>query len=78
VGALAETSTEGTYHESMAGFERQLIASTLRQHHGDRRETARKLGISLATLYRRIDRLALGEGAEVTDATDHRAEEPRP
>ena len=64
---LAEAIAEGTYQDAMAGFERQLIAATLRQAEGDRREAARKLGISLATLYRRIDRLDLGEPAHSPD-----------
>jgi DNA-binding NtrC family response regulator len=54
--------TTGGYQEAMADFERALIRSTLEQVQGDRREAARLLGLSLATLYRRIDKLGLKEG----------------
>ena len=50
----------------MAEFERTLISSTLEQTRGDRRAAARMLGLSLATLYRRIERLGL-KSREVRD-----------
>jgi DNA-binding NtrC family response regulator len=53
-----EISPEG-YQDAMAGFERTLIAATLEKTGGDRREAARLLGLSLATLYRRIEKLGL-------------------
>jgi transcriptional regulator with PAS, ATPase and Fis domain len=57
-----QAGREGSaYHEAMADFERALIASTLERVDGDRREAARLLGISLATLYRRLERLDLKE-----------------
>jgi DNA-binding NtrC family response regulator len=49
------------YQEAMADFERALIASTLERTGGDRREAARVLGISLATLYRRLEKLEGGD-----------------
>ncbi len=47
------------YQEAMSAFERTLIAATLEKTGGDRREAARMLGLSLATLYRRIEKLGL-------------------
>lgn len=58
-GAISEN-----YDEAMAEFERSLLASILHKTGGDRREAARLLGVSLATLYRRIEKLGLkGIGA---------------
>ncbi|HYV43236.1 MAG TPA: sigma-54 dependent transcriptional regulator [Myxococcaceae bacterium] len=57
---LAVAPAEGApYHQAMADFERALVRSTLEQAGGDRRAAARLLGISLATLYRRLERLDL-------------------
>jgi DNA-binding NtrC family response regulator len=55
------TGEEGGYHDAMARFEAALIASTLERAEGDRREAARILGLSLATLYRRLEKLGLKE-----------------
>jgi len=49
----------GGYQQAMEAFERSLIRSTLERVGGDRREAARALGLSLATLYRRIEKLGL-------------------
>jgi two-component system, NtrC family, response regulator HydG len=56
---LGAAEREGDYHDAMADFERALIGATLERADGDRRETARLLGMSLATLYRRIEKLGL-------------------
>jgi DNA-binding NtrC family response regulator len=48
----------------MAEFERALIRSTLERCGGDRREAAHALGISLATLYRRLEKLDLKGGED--------------
>jgi DNA-binding NtrC family response regulator len=54
------TATSGSgYHDAMAEFESALIRATLERTQGDRREAARLLGLSLATLYRRLERLDL-------------------
>ncbi len=58
---LGASEGEGDYHAAMADFERALIAATLERAGGDRRETARLLGMSLATLYRRIEKLGLSQ-----------------
>jgi len=47
------------YQNAVAGFERAFIRSTLERAGGDRREAARVLGLSLATLYRRLEKLGL-------------------
>jgi DNA-binding NtrC family response regulator len=58
----AAATRGGTYQEAMAEFERALLASELERTGGDRREAARALGVSLATLYRRIEKLGLRPG----------------
>jgi two-component system response regulator HydG len=59
-GAAAD---ETAYQEAMTDFERALIRSTLERVGGDRREAARVLGLSLATLYRRLEKLGLKEAS---------------
>jgi two-component system response regulator HydG len=59
--AGAAAGDEGGHQEAMASFERALIRSTLERTAGDRREAARILGLSLATLYRRLEKLGLKE-----------------
>ena len=44
----------------MASAEKALIEATLRQHGGNRRRTARQLGIGERTLYRKLKRYGLG------------------
>jgi DNA-binding NtrC family response regulator len=58
---LVAATLAGTtrYAAATAEFERALIAATLRRAGGDRRAAAKVLGVSLATLYRRIDKLEL-------------------
>ncbi len=51
--------------DAVADFERRHIAKVLRQCDGNREQAASKLGLSPATLYRRLDRLDLkGDKAE--------------
>ncbi len=52
-------ATGPSYDEAMSDFERALFKSTLEATDNDRKEAARRLGISLATLYRRIEKLGL-------------------
>jgi len=59
-GRALPAGDTGNYQSAMANFERELLESTLDRVGGDRREAARVLGVSLATLYRRLDRLGLG------------------
>ena len=48
-----------TYREQMEAFERNLLASTLRTASGNQSEAARRLGLSRATLYDRLQRHGL-------------------
>lgn len=61
-GSSAPEEAAG-YVDAMADYERALLRSTLERVAGDRREAARLLGLSLATLYRRIEKLGLKESA---------------
>jgi DNA-binding NtrC family response regulator len=47
------------YQKAMEAFERSLLRSALERAGGDRRAAAQALGLPLATLYRRIDKLGL-------------------
>ncbi|MHB8878105.1 MAG: sigma-54 interaction domain-containing protein, partial [Myxococcaceae bacterium] len=62
VAGVEAPEAGGGYHESLDSFERTLLRSTLERAGGDRKEAARVLGLSLATLYRRIEKLGLKEG----------------
>ena len=68
----------GGYQESMESFERSLLRAALERAGGDRREAAQALGMSLATLYRRIERLGLkradGEGEPAASAVEPQGE----
>lgn len=55
----SRSDDSGGYQQAMEAFERSLIRSTLERVGGERREAARALGVSLATLYRRIEKLGL-------------------
>jgi transcriptional regulator of acetoin/glycerol metabolism len=52
--SVAETDTVRTVRGAMDAAERVAIAEALARHRGDVVETARELGISRATLYRRL------------------------
>jgi transcriptional regulator of acetoin/glycerol metabolism len=39
---------------TLEDIEQEAIVQALQQHHGNRQATARRLGISLATLYRKL------------------------
>jgi DNA-binding NtrC family response regulator len=63
--AIAGAAADGGgYQEAMADFERALIRSTLDRVGNDRREAARVLGLSLATLYRRLEKLGLKDSGD--------------
>jgi DNA-binding NtrC family response regulator len=49
----------GTYEEAFASFERELINQTLRACDGKVIDAARQLGISRATLYKKIAALGI-------------------
>ncbi|MFO0590044.1 MAG: sigma-54 dependent transcriptional regulator [Polyangiaceae bacterium] len=70
--AGARTDEPGGYNQAMESFERALLRSTRERCNGDRREAAQALGMSLATLYRRVEKLGLKEtpGAASHDVHD--------
>jgi len=49
----------GTLEEAVAAAEREVIAAALKQTNGNRREAAKRLGVSLRTLFYKIDRYGL-------------------
>ncbi len=73
--AGATVGEEGGHQEAMATYERALIRSALERTSGDRRETARLLGLSLATLYRRLEKLELKDDSHDAPTSSG---EPRP
>lgn len=70
----------GGYQEAMDMFERSLLRAALERAGGDRREAAHALGMSLATLYRRVEKLGLkrihgaGDGEPPTGAGEPQGE----
>ena len=78
----AETVADGTgppgsgpvAEMSLAEIERRAILSTLRRNGGDKRTTAKVLGISLKTLYNRLKLYGQGTGAAASDAPGADAE----
>jgi len=50
----------GTLREAAERAEREAIAETLRATDGNRREAAKRLGVSLRTLFYKIDRYGIG------------------
>jgi len=68
-GDVRESGQHLGLHEAMERFERSHIAVVLRLCEGNRERAAAALGISPATLYRRLERLQLkGDAAEQTDS----------
>ena len=72
----ARAGDAGGYQHAMEAFERALLRSALERARGDRREAAAALGLPLATLYRRIEKLGLKE-SQVAHEGEARAGEPR-
>lgn len=62
-GRPTDHEEEGGYQRSMEAFERALIRTALERAGGDRREASQALGLPLATLYRRIEKLGLKDSA---------------
>jgi DNA-binding NtrC family response regulator len=50
---IANAQTNGNYTGTLRNMERQLISSVLETTHFNMAETAKRLGISRATLYRK-------------------------
>jgi DNA-binding NtrC family response regulator len=53
--------------EAMSRFERRHIVQTLRRHRYDKNETAQHLGISVSSLYRKLDELGISKNLEAED-----------
>jgi DNA-binding NtrC family response regulator len=47
------------YYSSVEEFEKQMIIDALKKHHGNRSETAKALGMSRRTLYRRMKKCGI-------------------
>ena len=56
--------TDDDLKGAMRVYERSHIANVLQRLEGDKRAAAEQLGISLSSLYRKIDELGLSNGAE--------------
>ncbi len=68
---LPEELPEGSFHESVRAFKRELVRSALRMHAGNKLQAARELGISRCYLHRLLNQLkiapvALQEDPEAT------------
>ena len=74
---IAGEPEQDAYHQAMDSFERALIRSTLERAGGDRREAARILGLSLATLYRRLEKLGLKDTTGEAQASPESVNEAR-
>ncbi len=63
---LKETRAEGgtSLKDSLNYFERKLILDNLSQHGWNKEETAKGLGIDLATLYRKMKKLEINGGGQ--------------
>ena len=71
--AIPEELPEGSFHESVRAFKRELVRSALRMHAGNKLQAARKLGISRCYLHRLLNQLevapvALEEDSEETES----------
>jgi len=55
-----ERTGEGTLREAVEAAERQAIEAALAAAGGNRREAAKRLGVSLRTLFYKMDRYRIG------------------
>ena len=62
--------------EAMRVFERQHILSSLQRHDYDKVETARRLGIGVSSLYRKLDELGIAKTQEGEDAPPATPDDP--
>jgi len=79
---LPEELPEGSFHESVRSFKRELVRSALRTHAGNKLRAARELGISRCYLHRLLNQLriapvALQEDPETTAVEASPASPPR-
>jgi transcriptional regulator with PAS, ATPase and Fis domain len=57
-----EVSTGDDLRDALRAYERVHIETVLRRTNGDKRAAADRLGLSLSSLYRKIDELGIGLG----------------
>ncbi|MBL7033539.1 MAG: sigma 54-interacting transcriptional regulator [Candidatus Delongbacteria bacterium] len=58
-GTTAAPSSESGLEQAVADFERRLIETKLREHHGEREQSAQELGISLRSLKYKLQKLGI-------------------
>lgn len=58
--------------DALTQYERQHIIQSLRRHGFDKAETARRLGIGVSSLYRKLDELKIPKDLEKTEAAARR------
>jgi DNA-binding NtrC family response regulator len=73
--AIPEELPEGSFHESVRAFKRELVRSALRLHSGNKLQAARELGISRCYLHRLLNQLKITDA--VPDEVDVNEETPR-
>ncbi len=71
-GGAAMAPGAGSLREQSRQFEVRVIESAIEAAGGDRRQAARKLGIGLSTLYRKLEEYAKLPGGEGEQATSHK------
>lgn len=59
LGDPVEVPLGGTLREQLRAMEIRIIQESIREADGDRRLAARRLGIGLSSLYRKLDQSAL-------------------
>jgi DNA-binding NtrC family response regulator len=61
--AAFEEVPEGSFHDSVRSFKRELVRAALRMHSGNKQQAARELGISRCYLHRLLNQLKITEFA---------------
>jgi two-component system, NtrC family, response regulator HydG len=61
--SISDELPNGTFHEAVRGFKRELVRSALNMHGGNKLKAARELGISRCYLHRLLNQLNVAEGA---------------
>jgi DNA-binding NtrC family response regulator len=61
--SISDELPNGTFHEAVRGFKRELVRSALTMHGGNKLKAARELGISRCYLHRLLNQLNVTEGA---------------
>ena len=59
--SIPDELPEGSFHESVRAFKRELLRSALRMHSGNKLQAARELGISRCYLHRLLNQLNITE-----------------